>query len=65
MGTIISIDLSGVDEFKKKLKQSASNIVNHPVPVGKTVLITIGAMALVELIVFRNLKTTFVITRGR
>jgi len=65
MGTIISIDLSGVDEFKKKLQQSIVNIVNHEVPIGKTVLITVAATMLVELIVFRNFKTTFVITRNK
>lgn len=56
----IEFKVLGLEDLKEKAKEAGRSLFNKPVPLGKTVLITAGAIAIAQLFVLRKYKATIV-----
>jgi len=59
----LKIKIIGLEDFGEKAKEAARSLIETPVPLGKTVLVTTATIALAELIVFRKMRFTLILTR--
>lgn len=59
----ININITGLEDFTKKAKEAGKSLMNTPVPMGKTVIGTMAVIAIGEIILFRKMRFTLILTR--
>ena len=61
----VNINIPGLDELGDKAREVARNVVETPVPLGKTVGATTLGYVIVQLLVLRRMGVTLIISRGK
>lgn len=59
----ININVTGLDNLKAKAKQATKNLMNKPVPLGKTVLVTGVVIMAAEVFILRKWNVSFLVAR--
>lgn len=59
----IKFQVIGLEDFTRKAKDAGKSLLNTPVPLGKTVLVTVATIALSEMLLFKKMKFTLILTR--
>lgn len=59
----INIKVTGLEEFAKKAREAAKTLVDTPVPLGKTVLLTTACYAIGQYFLLKRFGVTIILAR--
>lgn len=60
----ITINAPNLEELKRNAKATIVDVLDKPVPLGKTVLLTSVAIGVAQIVIFRRYKVSVVLTKS-